>query len=66
MIAAYPKTHLYYEPFFDAGPGHPVYFDTDFGVRLGTFVCFDIMFEHPMMDLLQVRFLFVCLFVLLF
>jgi predicted amidohydrolase len=55
LLAVYHKTHLYFEAQFDAGSGEPVYFDTDFGARIGIFICFDIWFEHPMMDLIAVR-----------
>lgn len=28
-------------------------FDTDFGVKFGHFICFDIMFDHPALDLVN-------------
>jgi predicted amidohydrolase len=48
LIAVYRKSHLYFEPMFDE-PLVPdvVWFDTDFGVRFGALICFDIMFEQP-------------------
>lgn len=30
-----------------------VTFDTDFGVKFGVFICFDIYFEQPMRSLLE-------------
>lgn len=29
------------------------FFDTDFGVRFGTFICFDLMFDKPALQLLE-------------
>ncbi|KAL2729899.1 vanin-like protein 1 [Vespula maculifrons] len=52
IIAKYRKINLYIEPEFDR-PKHPevVTFDTDFGVKFGTFICFDIMFAEPALNL---------------
>jgi hypothetical protein len=43
---------LYYEPQFDA-PVIPdvVWFESDFGVRFGMMICFDLMFEEPQLSL---------------
>jgi len=53
LLAVYHKTHLYYEPYFDAGPGDKVTFEA-FGVQIGLFICFDIMFQTPALDLVEV------------
>ncbi|KAL2712556.1 vanin-like protein 1 [Vespula squamosa] len=52
IIAKYRKINLYIEPEFDR-PIHPevVTFDTDFGVKFGTFICFDILFAEPALNL---------------
>ncbi|GLG94031.1 Vanin-like protein 1 [Gryllus bimaculatus] len=48
LIVRYRKTHLYVEPGFNSGrEGQRPVFDSDFGVRFATFICFDIMFEDP-------------------
>lgn len=54
LVAVYRKSHLYFEPNFDQ-PLVPdvVWFDTDFGVRFGALICFDIMFQKPTTSLLQ-------------
>jgi predicted amidohydrolase len=52
LVAVYRKSHLYFEPNFDQ-PLVPdvVWFDTDFGVRFGAIICFDIMFAEPVTSL---------------
>uniref|UniRef100_T1GAT7 CN hydrolase domain-containing protein n=1 Tax=Megaselia scalaris TaxID=36166 RepID=T1GAT7_MEGSC len=54
VIARYRKTHLYGEPGVNVtySPEH-VTFDTDFGVKFGTFICFDMLFESPAQDLVK-------------
>lgn len=49
IIARYRKVNLYIEPIFQPSPQPPniVTFDTDFGVRFGTFICFDIFYPVP-------------------
>nr|XP_033330123.1 vanin-like protein 2 [Megalopta genalis] len=49
IIARYRKVNLYIEPDFEPSPQPPniVTFDTDFGVRFGTFICFDIFYPVP-------------------
>ncbi len=56
LRAVYRKSHLYFEPAFDA-PRVPdvVWFDTDFGERFGLLVCFDIMFALPATALAQLH-----------
>lgn len=48
----YRKINLFVEPEFNS-PLHPevVTFDTDFGVKFGTFICFDILFAKPALTL---------------
>ncbi|XP_015178474.1 PREDICTED: vanin-like protein 2 [Polistes dominula] len=52
IIAKYRKQNLFVEPQFST-PKHPeiVTFDTDFGVTFGTFICFDILFAVPALNL---------------
>lgn len=54
LLAKYHKSHLFYEPQFDQ-PLTPdiAYFDTSFGVRFGMMICFDLMFESPQKELLE-------------
>ncbi|XP_043265501.1 vanin-like protein 1 [Colletes gigas] len=48
IIARYRKVNLYMEPRFRPTKiPEIVTFDTDFGVRFGTFICFDILFWIP-------------------
>lgn len=54
FIFSYRKVNLY----DDAGVRKPlieeqVIFDTDFGVKFGIFTCFDILFRHPALELVQ-------------
>jgi len=53
MVAKYHKHNLFYEDQYDQ-PHHPevVTFETPFG-RFGVFTCFDILFEHPPIDLIS-------------
>ncbi|XP_017764853.1 PREDICTED: vanin-like protein 1 [Eufriesea mexicana] len=52
IIARYRKTHLFDEPGFETTvTPEIVTFDTDFGVRFGTFICFDILFSVPPLNL---------------
>ncbi|XP_043500326.1 vanin-like protein 1 [Polistes fuscatus] len=52
VIAKYRKQNLYLEPQFNT-PKHPeiVTFETDFNVTFGTFICFDILFAVPALNL---------------
>ena len=44
----YRKYNLYGQSYrMQPGSVEYSYFDADFGVRFGTFICFDIMFEDP-------------------
>ena len=48
LLAKYHKTHLFYEPQFNAAtPSDPQTFTTSFGVKFGMMICFDMMFGTP-------------------
>lgn len=48
LLAKYHKTHLFYEPQFNAAsPTDPQTFTTSFGVKFGMMICFDMMFGTP-------------------
>ncbi|XP_054006551.1 vanin-like protein 1 [Hylaeus anthracinus] len=52
IIARYRKVNLYMEHrFHPADPQEVITFDTDFGVTFGTFICFDILFSVPALNL---------------
>eukprot|EP01138_Halocafeteria_seosinensis_P004577 gb/GECG01004683.1/.p1 GENE.gb/GECG01004683.1/~~gb/GECG01004683.1/.p1 ORF type:complete len:539 (+),score=41.20 gb/GECG01004683.1/:1-1617(+) len=55
ILSHYNKNHLYVgeAKIFDEPPDRPTlkYFDTDFGVRFGQFICFDIFFHAPPIEL---------------
>ncbi|XP_076280181.1 vanin-like protein 1 [Lasioglossum baleicum] len=52
IIARYRKVNLYNEEQFEVvNPPEIVTFDTDFGVKFGTFICFDILFPVPALNL---------------
>lgn len=52
VIARYRKVNLYGEKQFEVvQPPEIVTFDTDFGVKFGTFICFDILFPVPALNL---------------
>ncbi|XP_020291102.1 vanin-like protein 1 isoform X2 [Pseudomyrmex gracilis] len=52
IIARYRKTNLFMEHNFDTTKEpEVVIFDTDFGVKFGTFTCFDILFYNPALQL---------------
>ncbi|KAN0037894.1 hypothetical protein ACTA71_000065 [Dictyostelium dimigraforme] len=55
LVAKYYKSHLFEEASFaDYPPSvEPIYVDTDFGVRFGMFICFDIMWKQPQTDLIE-------------
>ncbi|KAF5285196.1 hypothetical protein FQR65_LT13311 [Abscondita terminalis] len=54
IVSRYRKYHLFSETFINK-TAHPdiSIFDTDFGVRFGTFICFDILFKEPALELIQ-------------
>ncbi|XP_012234830.1 vanin-like protein 1 isoform X2 [Linepithema humile] len=52
IIARYRKANLFLEPQFNVTAiPEVVTFDTDFGVKFGTFICFDILFYKPALQL---------------
>lgn len=55
VISRYRKYNLYNEEPYVSVPAEavPEYFDTDFGVRFGHIVCFDILFENPALKLVR-------------
>uniref|UniRef100_A0A8D8TLY8 Vanin-like protein 1 n=1 Tax=Cacopsylla melanoneura TaxID=428564 RepID=A0A8D8TLY8_9HEMI len=54
IIAKYRKYNLFLEFGFDAPPQPElVTFDTDFGVTFGVFICFDILFTQPAVELVR-------------
>ncbi|ALC48763.1 CG32751, partial [Drosophila busckii] len=53
VISRYRKVHLYGEMRNSTFKPETVAFDTDFNVTFGHFICFDIMFEQPTLQLLQ-------------
>ena len=55
FIAKYRKQHLYGEEkkFFDPGTASCDTFTTSFGVKFGTFSCFDILYNNPGKCLLE-------------
>nr|XP_033199193.1 vanin-like protein 1 [Bombus vancouverensis nearcticus]XP_033199194.1 vanin-like protein 1 [Bombus vancouverensis nearcticus]XP_033199195.1 vanin-like protein 1 [Bombus vancouverensis nearcticus] len=56
IIARYRKVNLYMEAEFDKIEiPEIVTFDTDFGVRFGTFICFDILFSVPPLSLTRIE-----------
>lgn len=56
IIAKYRKFNLFLEFAFDTTPEpEMVSFDTDFGVTFGTFICFDILFSQPAVQLVKER-----------
>ncbi|CAL1687896.1 unnamed protein product [Lasius platythorax] len=56
IIARYRKTNLFMEPHFDVtSVPEIVTFDTDFGVKFGTFICFDILFYEPALQLTRLH-----------
>ncbi|XP_076751476.1 vanin-like protein 1 [Xylocopa sonorina] len=56
IIARYRKVNLYMEWRFDRTKSPEIVtFDTDFGVRFGTFTCFDILFPVPALNLTRIE-----------
>ncbi|XP_063986075.1 vanin-like protein 1 isoform X2 [Diachasmimorpha longicaudata] len=56
IIAKYRKTHLFDEPQFDILQNPEVAtFDTDFNVTFGTFICFDMLFKEPALNLTRIH-----------
>ncbi|XP_015122203.1 vanin-like protein 2 isoform X2 [Diachasma alloeum] len=56
IIAKYRKTHLFDESQFDILQSPEVVtFDTDFNVTFGTFICFDMLFKEPALNLTRIH-----------
>ncbi|CAG9791383.1 unnamed protein product [Diatraea saccharalis] len=53
VIDRYRKINLYYEPYTPALRPELGLFSTDFGVRFGHFICFDLMFQVPATQVVQ-------------
>ena len=54
LIARYHKYHLYGENHYNVPDDlELVYFDTDFGARIGMYICFDRLFWGPMIPLTE-------------
>lgn len=54
IISIYRKYNLFGEPgITPANSSEYKIFDTDFGVQFGHFICFDLMFESPAMELVR-------------
>lgn len=54
VIARYRKYNLFAEPGINITSwSDAVTFETDFGVWFGTFICFDLMFERPALQLVK-------------
>lgn len=54
LIGRYHKYHLFGEFHFNVPLEQEFsYFDTDFGVRFGMYICFDRLFKNPMLGLIQ-------------
>lgn len=52
-IFRYRKINLFIEPETDVAQPELVTFDTDFGVRFGMFICFDVLFHEPAISVLE-------------
>ncbi|KAF5285137.1 hypothetical protein FQA39_LY16826 [Lamprigera yunnana] len=54
VISRYRKYNLFGEYFMNRTETADIStFDTDFGVKFGQFICFDIMFKEPALDLIK-------------
>lgn len=53
LISHYRKYNLFGESVDKPFKPAAVWFDTDFGVRFGHFICFDLMFRSPALDLVR-------------
>ncbi|KAG5673214.1 hypothetical protein PVAND_003278 [Polypedilum vanderplanki] len=53
LISRYRKYHLYNEQVDRPLKPTMEYFDTDFGVRFGHFICFDIAYQYPALELVR-------------
>jgi len=53
VISRYRKFNLFGERVDKPYKPSMVYFDTDFGVRFGQFICFDLQFRYPALELVR-------------
>lgn len=54
IVSRYRKFNLFAEPFMNITDAPDIaIFETDFGVTFGHFVCFDILFKSPAIDLIE-------------
>lgn len=53
LISRYRKFNLFGERVDKPLKPSIVYFDTDFGVRFGHFICFDLQFRYPALELVR-------------
>lgn len=53
LISRYRKFNLFGERVDKPFKASMVYFDTDFGVRFGHFICFDLQFRYPALELVR-------------
>lgn len=53
LISRYRKFNLFGERVDKPFKPSMVYFDTDFGVRFGHFICFDLQFRYPALELVR-------------
>lgn len=53
IFFSYHKYHIYGERVNQTATPETVFFDTDFGVKFGHLICFDILFEEPASSLLK-------------
>lgn len=54
VISRYRKYNLFVEPFMKVTKSPDIStFETDFGVTFGHFICFDILFKSPALDLIN-------------
>ena len=54
LVGRYHKYHLYGEYHYNVPDEVDLsYFDTDFGVRVGMYICFDRLFHDPMVKLVE-------------
>ncbi|KAL9650814.1 hypothetical protein ABK040_001864 [Willaertia magna] len=53
LLNKYHKTHLYFEDSFNNGNGEPIIFKMENGLKIGTIICFDIIFKDPLERLMK-------------
>ena len=54
IVAMYHKVNVYEMPILDVPfDTQPVVFETDFGVKFGLMICFDINYAEPSQELIE-------------